>query len=224
MWQVIPIWYEMHQLFTQNSNCKTFTMILAPHWLSCLLASALPGSIWMSEMLETCLEKPVFRVSIEQNYQQDQMVIENIFRLVSSTREWQIISINVFLDSCRFNSSWGEMPSLENHLYQQMCLLNCGQGEQVPTLFLWFAPRRWLNVDLSSVLLLSVFRQQRVGYDRLAVPLLWGQHRRLERPGCDHRGALPHRQKVLRIFLLLFSTLWLCPFSSWWKKSHSRYM
>lgn len=38
-------------------------------------------------MLETCLEKPVFRVSVEQDYQQDQMVTENIFRLVSSIRE-----------------------------------------------------------------------------------------------------------------------------------------
>jgi len=36
---------------------------------------------------EICLEKPVFRVSIEQDYQQDLMVTENIFRIVSSIRE-----------------------------------------------------------------------------------------------------------------------------------------
>lgn len=115
-------------------------MILLPHWLSCLLASALSGSIWMSEMLETCLEKPVFRVSVEQDYQEDQMVIENIFRLVSIIREWQIGSIKVLLDCCRFNSFWGETPSLESHLYQQICLLNCGQRKLVPTFFSWFTP------------------------------------------------------------------------------------
>lgn len=83
-----------------------------------------------------------------------------------------------------------------------MCLLSCGQGKLVPE-FLLVSPRRRLDADLRRVLLLPVLREQRVGDDRLAVPLLRGQHRRLERPGCHHRGALPHGQKVLRI--LLFS-------------------
>lgn len=38
-------------------------------------------------MLEACLEKPVFTVFVEQDYQQDQVVIENISRLVSSIGE-----------------------------------------------------------------------------------------------------------------------------------------
>lgn len=49
-------------------------------------------------------------------------------------------SIKVFLGSCRFNLFCGEIPSLESHLYQQMCLLNCGQGKLVPTFFSWFPP------------------------------------------------------------------------------------
>lgn len=82
-------------------------------------------------------------------------------------------------------------------------------GEADASIFLLVSPCRRLDADLSRVLLLPVLREQRVGDDRLAVPLLWGQHRRLERPGCHHRGALPHRQKVLRTFLLLVSTLYL---------------
>lgn len=38
-------------------------------------------------MLEACLEKPVFRVFVEQDYQQDRVDIENISRLISSIRE-----------------------------------------------------------------------------------------------------------------------------------------
>lgn len=140
MCQVTSIWYEMHKIITWNSSWKTFAMMLPPHWLSCLLASALPGSIWKSEMLEACLEKPVFTVFVEQDYQQDQVVIENISRLVSSIGEWQIVSIKVFLGCHRFNSYWDEKPSLESHLYQQMCLLSCGQRELVPVFFCWFPP------------------------------------------------------------------------------------
>lgn len=80
-----------------------------------------------------------------------------------------------------------------------------GAGARV---FLSVSPCRRLDADLSRVLLLPVLREQRVGDDRLAVPLLRGQHRRLERPGCHHRGALPHGQKVLRTILLLVSTLY----------------
>lgn len=130
MCQVISIWYETHQFLTQTS------MILPPHWLSCLLASALPESIWKPEMLETCLEKPVFRVSVDQNYQQDQMVIENIFRLVSSIKEWQIGNTKVFWDS--FVLGWNAItwkPFLSTNV-----LLNCGQGKLVPTFFSRFPP------------------------------------------------------------------------------------
>lgn len=112
MCQVTSIRYEMHKLITSNSSWKTFTMMLPPHWLWCLFASALPGSIWKSEMLEACLEKPVFRVFAEQDYQQDQVDIENISRLVSSIREWQIGSTEMVLGSHRF-IYWDEMPSLE---------------------------------------------------------------------------------------------------------------
>lgn len=166
-------------------------MILPPRWLSCLLASTLPGSIWKSEMLEICLEKPVFNLSVEQEYQHDQMVIENIFRLVSSITQWQIGSITVFLDFCRFHSFRGEALSLRSHLYQHCGSSATDEGNRCQH-FSPGSPRRWLNVDLCSVLLLPLFWQQRVSDDRLAVPLLRGQHCRLERPGCDHRGALPY--------------------------------
>lgn len=161
---------------------------------TCLLPSALPGSIWKSEMLETCLEKPVFRASVEREYQQDQMVIENIFRQVSSVRQGQIGSIKVLVHSHRsvqisFILGWSAVtwePSLS-----AAWLLGYGGQKPVPTSFSWL-PCRWLNADLCSVLLLSLLWQQRIGDDRLAVPLLRGQHRRLERPGRDHCRALPH--------------------------------
>lgn len=183
--------------------------MLPPHWLWCLFASALPGSIWKSEMLEACLEKPVFRVFVEQDYQQDRVDIENISRLISSIREWQIGSTEMVLDSHRF-IYWDEMPSLEAISNKCVCSA-VDRGSWCQHFFVLVSPHRWLDADLSRVLLLPVLWEQRVGDDRLAVPLLRGQHRRLECPGCHHRGALPHRQKVLSTFLLLLSTLYLVP-------------
>lgn len=138
MCQVTSIRYEMHKLVTWNSSWKTFTMMLPPHWLSCLLASSLPESIWKSEMLEICLEKPVFTVFVEQDYQQDQ-VVESISRLVSSIRERQIVSIKVFSDSRRFNSDWDEMPPLESHFNNKCACSAVDRGSWCQS-FCWFPP------------------------------------------------------------------------------------
>jgi len=48
-----------------------------------------------------------------------------------------------------------------------------------------------LQRDLVRQLLLPVFRQQRVGHDRAALPVRGHQHRLVERPGRADRGALP---------------------------------
>lgn len=56
--------------------------------------------------------------------------------------------------------------------------------------------RRWLHADLGGLLLLPVLWQQRVRDDRLAVPLLWDQHRCLECSGRDHGGAVSHQPEV----------------------------
>lgn len=112
--------------------------MLPPHWLWCLFASALPGSIWKSEMLEACLEKPVFRVFVEQDYQQDRVDIENISRLISSIREWQIGSTEMVLDSHRF-IYWDEMPSLEAISNKCVCSA-VDRGSWCQHFLCWFPP------------------------------------------------------------------------------------
>lgn len=79
--------------------------------------------------------------------------------------------------------------------------------------FMFFFPLislgRWLHAHLGRLLLLPVFRQQRVRDDRLAVPVLRDQHCCLERPGCDHSGAVPHQPEVSSSLCFLWDLLGL---------------
>lgn len=190
MCQVISIWCELLQLFTQNSSWKTsqWFFLLADLFTS-PCSSWVHLEVWDAGNLpgKACLQS-LHRTGISARSDGYWEHFQAGFQHQTGTdRQHQgtcgFVQISFIL-------GWSAVtwkPSLST-----AWLLGYGGEKPVPTSFSWL-PCRWLNADLCSVLLLSLLWQQRVGNDWLAVPLLRGQHRRMERPGRDHRRALPHR-------------------------------
>lgn len=188
--------------------------------LTCLLPPALPGSIWKSEMLETCLEKPVFRASIEREYQQDQMVIENIFRQVSSIRQGQTGGIKVLVDSYRFHSFWGEALPLESHLYQQHGCLAMEERNQCQHLSLGSPVGG--SMLISAVCCFFLFfgnsESAMIGWQCLFCGASIAAWNALDVITVE---LYPTDKRCWELFSCSLLTLWLRPLGFWWKDEAS---